>query len=109
MGQFLGRVCLLSMILIFATSHIQVMGQFFNIVYDLLINVHRFFICFIFKSRQRIRGGSEPRLELFFRLEVNKVKARARSSLNSQSSNKLFCRLEVGSKGLKLFSKKHSQ
>jgi hypothetical protein len=38
----------------------------------------------------RGRGGSEPRLELFFRLEVNKLKARARSSLILKSSIELF-------------------
>ena len=37
--------------------------------------------------------GSSSRLELFFRLEVNKLKARAWSSLKSQSSDELFCRL----------------
>ncbi len=36
------------------------------------------------------RGGSEPRLELFFRLEVNKLKAQARSSLILKSSIELF-------------------
>ncbi len=39
---------------------------------------------------------SSSRLELFFRLEVNKLKARARSSLKSQSSDELF----AGSKRL---------
>jgi len=38
-----------------------------------------------------IRAGTEPRLKL------NRGKARARSSLNSQSSEELFCRLEAGS------------
>jgi len=41
--------------------------------------------------------GSSSRVELFIRLEVNRLKARARSSLNFQSSNELFCRLEAGS------------
>ncbi len=51
------------------------------------------------------RGGSEPRLELElnFRLEVNKGKARARSSLNSKSSNELFLRLEEARKGSKAY------
>jgi hypothetical protein len=38
--------------------------------------------------------GSSSRLELKFRLEVNKLKARARSSLKSQGSDELFWRLE---------------
>jgi len=45
--------------------------------------------------------GSGSRLELNFRLEVNKDKARARSSLNSKSSNELFCRLEEARRGSK--------
>jgi len=48
--------------------------------------------------------GSSSRLELFFRLEVNKVKARARSSLKSQSSDELFCRLSKRLEGVKLDS-----
>jgi hypothetical protein len=61
-----------------------------NIVYDLLINVHRFFNMFYFQESQRYRGGSEPRLELFFRLKVNKLKVRARLSLILKSSIELF-------------------
>jgi hypothetical protein len=39
----------------------------------------------------RNRGGTEPK----FRLAVNKNKARARSSLNYQSSVELFSKLKV--------------
>ena len=49
------------------------------------------------RDLRSIRAGTEPRLELEpkFRLAVNKDKARARSSLKSQSSDELLCRLEV--------------
>ncbi len=48
--------------------------------------------------RTPCRAGTEPRLELKFRLEVNKGKARAQSRLKTQSSDELFGRLDVGLK-----------